>query len=571
MCIVYIMSEHLVLEETIHETIHAPQLPDEILPGLIFCPYPSGLPETKLRLSTQTEDNLFKNVYDAINNLDTKTTFDRKTHQIHLLIFDDDTFRPILVFNDKYMDIVKKWYEDCKLTFDIEETSYLVSENNFYDSFGYNLFTDYAIANKHRFITTYMPLLLSKSKLTSQFNHYKCIFENTSTKSYSKLDNTIECKNMIINQLNINIPENLNINKPQDSIKKSQDKTISSELESSFTFPKPTRGQPILGLRNQPLVNSLVKTEDILEEIKPYNFYQGSYLNPVFSSNCESVNGETNSFIEENLLEPNYSLEHNKIYVIFHHKCLKTKVLKNPTEDERTICSKYPEFGFIDIFNMTMTNEEFVKYIDITFNNRQFDSINKLNEVLLSTSKYFESCQSQSNINKEYESEEKIVKNFLNYYYDVSDNIQDRIKASTLCEIITQTIAINMLKKDNFNSFRIRLATYLQDFGLKKKRFNDGYYYYGLKAKFNDKDRKNKNTTQELFDKIIEERKIEREREQNEQEKKIEIFNEQLNTIIEERNKDLPIEEKIIQNISNINKNTIVEKQMKQMQSSIVG
>lgn len=583
------MSEHPILKESIHETIHAPQELPTFSEGRGFCvsereiipttwrPLPIRnsshfeIPEYPLGQPTQTEENLVKNVYEAINNLATKTSFYRNTHQIHLLIFDDDTFRPVLVFNHKYMDIVKKWYDDCKLTFDIEETSYLVSEKDFYDSFADILFTDYAIVNKTRFINTYIPLLLSKYKLSFQFEHYKCIFEDTYPKKYpknNKAENDTERKNNIIKQLNINIPEFLNINKPQNLLKKSDDNTYSADPYSSFSFPQPTKCLPVLELRSQPKITPLTKSAETMGEVKPYNFYHGSYLNPYFSSNCEIIDGALNTSYEDNLLAPNYSLEHDRIYVILHHKCLKTKVLKNPTQDERDICSKYPEFGFVDILNMTINNDEFIKYIDITFDNKHFDSIDKLNDVLLSTSKYFESCQTQATINKEYVSEEKAVKSFLSYYYDVSDNIQDRIKASTLCDMITQTIKFDTIgKKENFNSFRIRLATYLQDFGLKKKRFNDGYYYYGLKAKFNDKDRKNKNTTQELFDKIIEERKTEREREQREKEKESEIFNEQLNVIIDERNKVLlPIEEK---NLIDINKNinTIVEQQM---QTSII-
>ena len=39
--------------------------------------------------------------------------------------------------------------------------------------------------------------------------------------------------------------------------------------------------------------------------------------------------------------------------------------------------------------------------------------------------------------------------------------------------------------QSKLGGFKNRLSKYLKDLGLEKKRFNDGYYYYGIKVKNN--------------------------------------------------------------------------------------
>jgi hypothetical protein len=55
------------------------------------------------------------------------------------------------------------------------------------------------------------------------------------------------------------------------------------------------------------------------------------------------------------------------------------------------------------------------------------------------------------------------------------------MKASVLYDLIIHS---NVLKMDKDNEkiagFRTRLSKYLKDIGLQKKRYNDGFYYYGI-------------------------------------------------------------------------------------------
>ena len=72
----------------------------------------------------------------------------------------------------------------------------------------------------------------------------------------------------------------------------------------------------------------------------------------------------------------------------------------------------------------------------------------------------------------------KSIDTFINSNYIITDNIDNRIKASILFNEIYKFLG----KEENI-SLRNKLTNYLLDMGIKKKRYNDGIYYYGLQNK----------------------------------------------------------------------------------------
>ena len=67
------------------------------------------------------------------------------------------------------------------------------------------------------------------------------------------------------------------------------------------------------------------------------------------------------------------------------------------------------------------------------------------------------------------------VKTFILTNYTITDNINDKMKAIDLFNEIYKFLRIE--EKINI---RNKLTNFLLDIGLKKKRYNDGIYYYGL-------------------------------------------------------------------------------------------
>ena len=55
-------------------------------------------------------------------------------------------------------------------------------------------------------------------------------------------------------------------------------------------------------------------------------------------------------------------------------------------------------------------------------------------------------------------------------------------KYSTLYDIIINSNIVK-IGSDKIAGFRTRLSKYLKDLGLQKKRYNDGFYYYGIVEK----------------------------------------------------------------------------------------
>ncbi len=72
------------------------------------------------------------------------------------------------------------------------------------------------------------------------------------------------------------------------------------------------------------------------------------------------------------------------------------------------------------------------------------------------------------------------MKEYLTKFYVLSDDINKKMKASALYNTIISSGIFNFDNKFTLSGFRNRLSVYLKNLGLQKKRYNDGYYYYGI-------------------------------------------------------------------------------------------
>ena len=62
----------------------------------------------------------------------------------------------------------------------------------------------------------------------------------------------------------------------------------------------------------------------------------------------------------------------------------------------------------------------------------------------------------------------------------------------TFCKVVK-------IENDKMSGFRTRLSKYLKDIGLKKKRYNDGFYYYGIVDRMNKFNLDNNSSTNKQF------------------------------------------------------------------------
>jgi hypothetical protein len=169
----------------------------------------------------------------------------------------------------------------------------------------------------------------------------------------------------------------------------------------------------------------------------------------------------------------------NKNYLVYNEETNVFKIFKEQSMDLKYILKPLETFYIIpcdDLMNSSVSSNVLELLDNKTFSNREI--LVKLYESLMELQKTIVEKISEIKSNEPLDDEETRVKTWLTSNYELSDNIEYRIKAATLSELIEGVLNIEPSSK---LSFRNRLSKYLVNLGLHKKRFGDGFYYYGLK------------------------------------------------------------------------------------------
>lgn len=446
----------------------------------------------KLRI-TYEEKNVFANI---------------KKRNIILLNFEDDSMRPVLKIEDKYMDIIKQWYEDCDLLIDIEETNVSIPENITVQDVSGVLFQDINYKYKEEYLNNYMPLIInniiSKRRIKDLERKYFVKpssdnrFEKVSKYSLSSAQSIIKHnskdisnsqENLKLIELGIIIPENIDTSFTKEDEQYKTAANITSTSVSPWFFsekndpeilnkyildnPHNYKSDEVIDIQ---LYNSIFDFEPSLknenDKIIPKS-YTNEYncLYPKFADNC--------GLVDEIIVEKDKKPESDSIYVLINDKFLQTLTIKNPEQNVMYIIKNHSEFGFIKLFDYSTNNTEIINFIEREFDKVSFNDIEEVNKKLLVTSQYIDFSNKQNDANLIASTEENQVKEFLNSKYTITDDINNKMRASSLYDIIINS---NFVKIDSnkISGFRTRLSKYLKDLGLRKKRYNDGFYYYGI-------------------------------------------------------------------------------------------
>lgn len=132
-------------------------------------------------------------------------------------------------------------------------------------------------------------------------------------------------------------------------------------------------------------------------------------------------------------------------------------------------------FQFVDVIDL---NSDMLKLLENSFDDKLFNSCDEVREFIHLSLK----------INTDTIEKNKIY-NYLDNFVIKNDKIEDKVKFDEFAFMIEKYLNID---KNNIK-FRHRLAKYLIKYGFNKKRFNDGFYYYGIvfKNNFDDTDSSN--------------------------------------------------------------------------------
>jgi hypothetical protein len=151
---------------------------------------------------------------------------------------------------------------------------------------------------------------------------------------------------------------------------------------------------------------------------------------------------------------------------------------------------------FIIIKKYLELGEEIYESLNKMFNNKEFLDKDDYEKKVLS----FEVLYGFNIQTKNAYKEKTIIMNYLKENYDISEDINKRMKASTIIEYIQRDLFLDISNKLEFSK---KVSQYLLELNLKKKRFSDGIYYYGIESKLKTIDGQN---LEELFNKNMEER-----------------------------------------------------------------
>ncbi len=221
---------------------------------------------------------------------------------------------------------------------------------------------------------------------------------------------------------------------------------------------------------NKPIYSSLLNANCVKKQ--EFNIEGFSPAFGSFFETCDSVEEE---------IKPTIVEKKPTILVALHEKSLQTIVISNPSEEEKETLNQYPEYGFQLLFEFTTSNENIIPFLEQELNNVSFNDKEELNKKLEMIAQYVEFSDKQKKAAELLNNEELHVKQFMQYKYTINDDVNHKMKASTLYDLILEDESVQKSKQAGL---RTRLPKYLTDLGLSKKRFNDGFYYYGIVDKY---------------------------------------------------------------------------------------
>lgn len=138
-----------------------------------------------------------------------------------------------------------------------------------------------------------------------------------------------------------------------------------------------------------------------------------------------------------------------------------------------------PQCGFVRLFTITPKNDA-LDVVNRLLHNKYHNSIEELNRTIEILPHTLAETEKTTKEDKRHSQEHENIKRYIDTHYEIIDDLNYKIKASVLCQKIARHLIYDEVATQGLN---VRLSNYLKEMGLQKKRYNDGYYYYGLKPK----------------------------------------------------------------------------------------
>lgn len=463
-------------------------------------------------------ETTLKTVLGEDNKIEYTNKAETNTKQIILLHFENDTFKPVIKIDDQYIEIINKWYKTCEQTMDIEDINISIPNDIEDSDIDTVLYKNINCEHKDLFVKSYFPEILNNITLQNKIKSMKNKIYDWPLKETNV---SIVKKKQSLSDLNIIIPKNMVYTEDYFYMKgnnkivypKYKD-PIFNKIETSrheYKDPfvnKPSFNEEYHGLNSDTKGLYSFKKKEMVRRfghsnIMPQKVFEiGSKSHNILTSNsCQIIDGIgyacynaeynilkppfgiSSSLIEERLNTSSITNSNKLIIVLINIMFLQTIVISEPDLLTLETIFKHGEYGFIELFTFNTDNNEIEILIQKQFNATIFNNREELNQTLLSTSQIIELIKSKQTNTGPLLEEEQSIKNYLQQYFEISDDADKKMKASTLYDMITLAEDICDIDRSKMSGFRNRLSKYLKDIGLQKIRYDDGYYYYGIVSK----------------------------------------------------------------------------------------
>ena len=167
-----------------------------------------------------------------------------------------------------------------------------------------------------------------------------------------------------------------------------------------------------------------------------------------------------------------------KSYILFNTIYNIAMFLQN-AEGIEEMCEEFPEFEIAETFHPC---------VDPTINSNCGTFFHKktfaTKKELLEKVSAYKNLYGLNATDKDHESEKDKVFRYMKNMYDISTDPSCKIGASELYKMVINQLCIPYQERPIFKK---RLSGYFIEMGLTRKRFSDGYFYYGIKVKYGDK------------------------------------------------------------------------------------
>lgn len=445
-----------------------------------------------------------------------------KDLRIVLINFEDDTTRPIIEIENNKMKILENWYKVCNISAEFEITNQIIPKEIVDEKLRDILYYDLNYSIKSEFVDSYLPLVFNQIISSEKIKNYEKKFSQKNAFFDTPKQNVVGNNYLQDMRLSseyltdtapikiadalpkefIDTPKHPVYATVQPTMNLYDGKKICSEKNNSLfgviipenIFPSEKYLNGAKNVKDRFLVKKYIfeTRETILNnvEINPYNF-EYDVLNPPFGRNAYKINSlivsydlsEISGVSQSTLPLVNPSDRKDVItYSIMYNLKYKTSfIIKHPSIEEMELIEDCNKYGFINLTNIRTNNNEISESINSNFDLCEFNSVNEINLKLNAFSEIVQYISKHVNMNNSHANEENKIRIFINNNFTIDNNVENRMKSSALYDKIIDS---GILKHDTISSFKIRLAKYLQNMGLEKKRYSDGIYYYGIKSKY---------------------------------------------------------------------------------------